>query len=239
MSYDATAEAVVRLKRCRLTLEPGTWEFAERHAREIDSYWERRVQKLPGMFNGAVHLMRRHAIADGVLDGAFVRAEFKSYLYWRDTGMPDAGIVDAFGSALIRSADGAIVLGVQRQGINAGLAYPPGGFVDKADVGPDGSIDIEASIVRELVEETGLTLADVERTEGFFATFAGRLLSIGVEFRSGLATADLASVIASHIAKEAEPELARLVTVSSPVDTAGVAMPHFAALLVAKLLGDH
>ena len=236
MSCDATAEAVLKVKRCRLAVEPGTWDFAERRACEIDSHWQRRVEELPGVFNGTVHLMRRHAIADGVLDGAFVRADFKSYLYWRDRGRPDCGTVDAFGSALIRSADGALMLGVQQKGINAGLAYPPGGFIDNRDVASDGAIDIEASIVRELAEETGLTLADVERTEGFYATFTGRLLSIGIEFRSKLAARDLTSLIARHIAGEAEPELGRIVAVRSPADSAKIAMPRYAGLLAEELL---
>ncbi len=238
MNIDPTAEAVLKVKRCRLAVEPGSWDFAERRAREIDSHWQRRVEELPGVFNGTVHLMRRHAISDGVLDGAFVRADFKSYLYWRDRGRPDCGTVDAFGSALIRSADGAVMLGVQRRGINAGLAYPPGGFIDERDVKSDGAIDIEASIVRELAEETGLTLGDVERTEGFYATFTGRLLSIGIEFRSRLATADLTSLIARHIAGEEEPELARIVAVRSSADAAPIAMPRYAGLLVEELLAN-
>ena len=133
------------------------------------------TQSNPRYFNGVVHL-----VDDVRLDGdsasmlRFVRTDFKSYLFWRDQGFPEAGVLDGFGSALIRSSDGHMMLGRQRAGnVNAGLAYPPAGFIDEQDVEADGSIDIAGSVAREVSEETGIDAAALVRDDGLLSDAVG------------------------------------------------------------------
>ncbi len=114
-------------------------------------------------------MLASHSLGADRFEGQLMPVEFKSFLYWKEHGYPDTSVRDTFGSALIRSAEGHILLGRQRAGnINAGLAYLPGGFIDGRDVAADGSIDIAASVAREVAEETGLGAGDIERMPGFY-----------------------------------------------------------------------
>jgi len=224
---------VVRVDRCELQATGEAWDFARRYRAEIDAHWERRKAERARFFNGTVHLMAGHAVAEGVLTARFIRTDFKSFLYWRETGTPDRSVTDAFGSALIRSAEGHVLLGRQREGnINGGLAYLPGGFIDARDVAADGAIDIEASILRELCEETGLLPAALERSPGFITTFAGASVSIAAEFRSRLPSEALEGQILRHIGADPNSELAGVVIVSSARDLAGLDMPAYARVLL-------
>lgn len=231
----AAGGSVVRIDRCDLRVSDGRWAFADTHHAEIDAHWARRKSDNPAFFNGALYVMTRHVLTDGGLSAELARADFKSVLYWRETGFRDASVADAFGSALIRSGEGHVLLGRQRPGnVNGGLAYLPGGFIDARDERAEGLIDIEASIARELAEETGLTPSMLHRVPGFILTFAGPMLSIAIEYRSAEPAEALRAKIHDHIAAETEPELSDVVVVSSARDLAGLAVPAY----VTVLLGD-
>jgi 8-oxo-dGTP pyrophosphatase MutT (NUDIX family) len=232
----AAGGSVVRINSCDLRVTDGRWAFADTYHAEIDAHWERRKSDNPAFFNGALYVMTRHVLTDGDLRAELVRADFKGVLYWRDTGFGDASVADAFGSALIRSAEGHVLLGRQRPGnVNGGLAYLPGGFIDARDERADGLIDIEASIARELAEETGLTPSMLYRVPGFILTFAGPMLSIAVEYRSAEPAEALRAKIHDHIAAEADPELSDVVVVTSACDLEGLAMPAYATVLLGDL----
>jgi hypothetical protein len=231
------ADGVARAAHCRLVAGQGRWAFADAHKAEIDGHWRTRSASSPVLFDGRILLLETFRLSSELLEATFLETRFRSLLYWKDQGYPDRSVRDAFGSALLRSHEGDILLGRQAAGhINAGLAYLPGGFIDARDVSGDGSIDIDASIAREIREETGLDPARLVRAPGYYVTFAGALVSIAAEFRSDLSSAELAAVVRAHIAAEAEPELADVVVVRSAADLDGVAMPDYASLLLCALL---
>lgn len=233
--FDASG-TIVRIARCDLRVTAERWEFAEAQRAEIDAHWERRRADNPVFFNGALCLMRRHVLEDDVFRADFLRTDFKSFLYWRETGAPDRSVTDTFGSALLRSSEGHVLLGRQRPGnVNGGLAYLPGGFIDARDVAADGVIDIEASIARELAEETGLTHAALERIPGFILTFIGPMVSIAAEYRSPLPADELCAAIHDHIAAEPDPELSDMVVVRSAMDLVGLGTPAYASVLLGAL----
>ena len=170
MAASQAEGTVVFVQHCALELSRKPWDFASDNATAIDDHWNRRRRSNPAFFNGVVHVLEAGTIVNGTFHATFKRTDFKSFLYWRETGYPDAAAHDAFGSALVVSREGHVVLGRQRAGnINAGIAYLPGGFIDQRDVANDGTIDIAASIRRELTEETGLTEPDVVEQSGFLA----------------------------------------------------------------------
>lgn len=221
------SEGVKRVERCELTLGTREWGWAARHADAIDRHWSARHAQNPAMFNGTIFLVAEERLGARVLEAELLRADFKSYLYWRDSGFPsEAGVRDGFGSALIRSGEGHVVLGRQRAGnINAGFAYLPGGFIDENDLRPDGSIDIDGSIARELREETGLSAGDVEMREGFIITHCGQLTSIAREFVSFLGADELQAKIRANLSAQHDAELADMVIVREAADIDGAAAP--------------
>jgi 8-oxo-dGTP pyrophosphatase MutT (NUDIX family) len=231
------ADAIVRVDRCRLAVGHGTWAYAAEHAAEIAAHWQRRSAESPALFDGRIFLLEALRFSSDALEATFLPTCFRSLLYWKECGYSDRSVRDAFGSALIRSREGHVLLGRQAAGhINAGLAYLPGGFIDARDVGADGAIDIEASIAREIAEETGLDATALTRVPGYHVTLAGPLVSIAAEFRSDLPSAELAEGVRAHIAADRESELAAVVVVRSAADLDGLAMPEFARLLLRAIL---
>ena len=237
--YDLPRETVVRVDDCRLRVVAGRWAYADENAAAIDAHWCRRHREQPAMFNGRIFLLSHAALADGVLAASFLASDFKSYLYWREQGHPEAGVRDGFGSALIRAGDGAVLLGRQRSGnVNGGLLYPPGGFIDSRDVGADGGIDIAGSIAREVTEETGGPAGHFLQTPGYWVTFCGPHVSMAREFRSPLAAGALQAEIAARLASDPNSELTELVAVRR-ADAIEAAAPRYGRLLVAAVLeGD-
>ena len=217
-----------------LRVTDGRWPFAEHHSEAIEAHWQQRLSETPSFFNGVVHLLTAYSLSpDGLLSARFVRSDFKSFLYWREAGWPDRSVMDAFGSALIFSAEGHVLLGRQRAGnLNSGLFYPPGGFIDASDVGPNGLIGLEASVGREILEETGLAAPTIERHDGYLVALAGPVLSIGVRYRSSLNAPELVETARAYIAADAESELADFAMPQRDGSGRDLAMPDYARALL-------
>lgn len=212
------------------------WPFAVRWRNEIDVHWAEAQRSKPRYFNGPIYLSEDVRIEDDGLRVSLVRTDFKSYLFWRRHGYPEAGVLDGFGCALIRSCEGAILLGRQAPGnVNSGLAYPPAGFIDEADVASDGSIDIVKAAAREAFEETGLAGDLLLREPGFFVTRSGPQLAIAVPFRVPLGTAECVDIITRRIAASPDSELASIHPVASLADVADLAMPAYTRALLEAL----
>lgn len=231
--------SVCRVRKCELQLTRRVWAFAEDHAAEIADHWRRRQSESPGLFDGRVLMMLEPMIGDEVFRAELLATDFKAYLYWRESGFPDAGIFDGFGSALIRSVEGHVLLGRQRGGnINSGLAYLPGGFIDKRDVRDDGRVDIAASIARELAEETGLDADEFKRMPGYFITRFRSQISIAQEYRSALTSQALRAKMLAAIARQEDPELEDIVTVTGETDLNALHVGEYVQLLLPEVLSE-
>jgi len=199
---------VHRVRECRLRLTGSQWLFSRENAAAISRHWSNRLADTPSLFNGRVLVMEAFDLSGDVLDAGFMETEFASFLYWKDSGYPEAGAFDGFGSALIRARGGEVLLARQRAGnVNAGLIYMPGGFIDPRDVTADGGVDIDASVSRELLEETGLSACEFKRQPGYLVTIMPFQVSIAVEFVSPLAADELQRALIREIGRQSDPEL--------------------------------
>jgi 8-oxo-dGTP pyrophosphatase MutT (NUDIX family) len=227
----------LRIERCELRVGDWQWPLAQREAPAIARNWQERLAEIPQLFDGAVYLLRDHTIDGGALTGTLFRSDFKTLLYWRAApGAPDDTVREAFGSAVIRSAEGHLLYGRQGPGqVSSGRIYPPGGIIDDEDV-CDRRVDIDASIARELAEETGLAAAGLERVPGYILTLVGRKMAIAVEWRSDLPAADLRARILDYVGAQAEPELDDIVVVRGLADMDEARMPPHALALLRMLL---
>jgi 8-oxo-dGTP pyrophosphatase MutT (NUDIX family) len=222
-AHHGLPRGITRLTACRLAIGDEAWPFAREHETEIAAHWQRRTAENPKFFNGRILLTLRPMLRDGELIGRCVAVDFAAFLFWKETGYPDADVVDVFGSGLIRAADGALMLGRQRPGqLNSGLVYPPSGLLDPRDIGADGRIDIAASVAREVAEETALDAADLTREPGFLLACNGPQASVGVLFRSKLAAEDLQRRMEEGLARDPERELSDIVVVRRRTDAAGL-----------------
>ncbi len=226
----------VRLATCSFAVADWAWPWAAERAEAIARDWARRRALLPQLFEGPVYLLREQVLAGAALTGTLFRTDFSSFLYWRDHRAEEKGICEVFGASLVRSAEGHVLLGRQGPGqLNSGRIYPPSGLIDGDDL-QDGAIDIDASIVRELAEETGLEPAALERVPGYIASVSGWQVAVAVEWRSPLAAAALRQRILGFIDAEAEPELDDIVIVRQRADIDECTMPPHAQALLRTLL---
>lgn len=237
VQLSSTSAQCVRITRCELQVIEWRWPLAARHAAGIAAEWQRRQAKIPGLFNGAIYLARTHLLDSGVLSANLFRSDFSTMLYWR--AYPDAidePVREVFGASLIRSAEGDLLLGKQGPGqLNSGRIYPPGGLIDDADVS-GGAVDIDASVARELGEETGLSGAELQRMPGYLLAFSGLKIAVGIEWRSTLGTAALRQRILDFARRQADPELEDIVPVRSRADIDEERMPPHAQAFVRTVM---
>lgn len=232
---------VVRLDDVDLSVAPHTWPLVVDEAGAIEECWARALARNPSYFNGCIHLMRGGELSASRLKADLFPADFKSYLYWRESGFTDHSVRDAFGSGLIRSREGHVILGRQREGnVNSGLTYLPGGFIDGRDVVADAatgrqSIAISKSILREVEEETGLKPDELDMTPGFYVTFTGPQISLAREVVSKETSADLKTKIMSFVTRDPMSELTDIIVVRGRSDFEDLAMPPYAKALLSAL----
>jgi ADP-ribose pyrophosphatase YjhB (NUDIX family) len=181
-------------------------------------------------------MLSSYRIDAGVFIGRLAPVEFKAFLFWKELGCPDRSMFDVFGSALIRADDGAILLGRQKSGINAGLVYLPGGFIDQRDVDEAGQVDISASVLREVEEETGLSRHQLGVRDGFLVTTIGAQISIALELVADGDAETVQRQIREVLATEAEPELDEIVSVRKWAEVEALPVPAYARVLLAYLL---
>lgn len=209
---------VQQLHRCDLMLGDGSWPFETDRAEEIRRHWSGAVAEKPAMWDGRVLLMTQWTLADSRLEGRFADVAYSSYHAWKTWGFPDVSVVNCFGSAMIQSADGALIYGLMAASTsNGGKIFPVAGMLDHQDVTADGTIDVFASVGRELAEETGLSVADCRRGDRF-AICDGQLLSIAEVMHFDEKADDLAARIRATIAADPDPELEDVVVLRQASD---------------------
>ncbi len=234
---------VEHVGRCELLVEQRRWPFAERNSKVIDTHWQAAVSDNPSYFNGRVFMLADGALGRQDFSGVLTAVDFREFLYWRETRSDDATLRDCFGTAVVVSADGKVMLGRQRAGnINAGRTYLPGGFIDERDVDEQGRVDIVASILRELAEETGLNVArgdvGLKREPGFYLTIIGQQVSIGVMLKSNVDAERLQNGVEAYLATDPNGELDAVVFVASEDDLGNYDVPAYARCVVRHLFSS-
>jgi hypothetical protein len=230
---------VTFVSHCRLRVGGEAWAFAVWHADEIDRYWAQCLQRNPHFFNGVVLVMADWQIAHGVFEATFYRSDFKSFLFWRDHGYALAQAFDAFGSAMVLSREGNVLLGQQAVGhINAGRSYLPGGFIDQRDCDGAGVVDIVGSVTRELAEETGLGAGDVKQRPGLLVVATGSQVAICVVFETDRSAAAIQAQIEGFLSADPDPELAGVVFVGPQSELGPLDVPEYTRLALAFQFGQ-
>lgn len=229
---------IIPLTSLDLRYEPGVWAFAAERRAEIDAHFEKLRRDKPGMWNGRVLMMRQGTIADGVLTGAYLETDFASFIAWRDFGFPDTTMCNCFAMAALRAADGAFLLGqMGAHTATAGQIYFAAGTPDRADIVGD-TVDLERGVMRELTEETGLTLDDVTPQSGWAATPFGQRMALMKIVESPEDAATLRERIRANLTRQAEPELADIHIVRARADI-DPRMPPYVRAYLSDMLARH
>ena len=214
-----------------IRVDPGELPWAEARRAEVEAQWQREKAANPHIFNGEVLLLSEVCFEDGRISGTAHVTRYANQLYWIRHGRQDTDVAHLFSAAVIVSSDGAVLLGrMADHTINAGQLYSPCGSLDRSDIVGD-RVDVFANMAREVVEETGLDLAEAEaapesliyRAEGLFALF--RI------YRFDRDAETLMAEIARHIADDPKPELSGMVAVRGLDDLSEDIKPYMADYL--------
>jgi 8-oxo-dGTP pyrophosphatase MutT (NUDIX family) len=212
--------------RLDLVLEPGPWAYAEREAAAIGEAWSRWSAENPALFDGEVLVLTEGGLEGDSFTGRYRLARFSAFLHFLRAGTAD-GSRNAFALAALTGSDGGLVMGVMGgQTANAGRIYFPGGTPDMGDVF-DGRVDLEHSVRRELLEETGLGETEVAFAPGFRLYSDDKRHAFLKEARSLLPAADLAALIRERLQAQDEPELVDVHVVAEMDDLRPGLMPDF------------
>lgn len=198
---------------------PGEWPLPDAMRAGVAEIWARLKAEKRHIWDGRILGFTPPVIgADGILRSEAREDAYSAFLAWRDAGFPEVGIFHIFGSALILSSDGALILGVMGgDTINAGRVYPPGGSLEPRDVLANGVVDVNLCISTELMEETGLAATDAEHG-ALLAIFEGQRLSLARVFRFSQTADELLIRIRANLDAQEERELADVVACRSAED---------------------
>ena len=228
---------VIPIQSCEIAVSGEKWEWAEAQKSKIQRFWKKLHSANPFLFNGPIHmLLKPYEISDGRFIGQSCATDYASFLYWREQGFPEAGVLNLFGSGVLISQEGHLLYGrMAEHTANSGQVYPFGGSIDDGDVG-EGRVAMEASILRELAEETGIAEAEVARDQGLFFIQEGHRACFAACLRLGLASRDIRARIELFLEMEDRPELDGVVVFRRSAFVAHHRMPAYARQLVEHLL---
>jgi len=230
--------ALFRVERLDLAFAPKPWAFAAAKRAEIDAHFAALQRAKPQVWNGRVLLLHHQVVSEGVFKGEYLETDFASFAAWRDWGRPHAGVRDCFGAGAIVAADGAVLLGVMgAHTANAGAIYFPCGTPDPDDI-VAGKVDLDLSVRRELMEETGLAAADFAVEPGWITVADGAIIAHIKLLRSGESAEALRARVLAHLARETQPELADIRIVRGPQDFEANMPRYVTAFLTAYFGGN-
>jgi 8-oxo-dGTP pyrophosphatase MutT (NUDIX family) len=216
----------VPIIRAEVSLSDRNWQFSQKGAVEIEAYWQRRTTEQPKLFNGDILLLDSWSLLEGGFHGECLTTDYKSFLYWREHDKPDCTVTDFFPAAALHSQEGWLILG--RMGpdhSSAGLIYPPCGSLHPDDI-VEGKIDLDGNILREIKEETGLTLPRTELRPPILI-FDGSRLAYMRPIKLERSATEIVNEIESYLARAIEPELSEIIIVKGRADIVEAVMPSF------------
>jgi len=214
--------SIIPIKGVDIRFVEGAWPLSDELRASVAPRWAEMIAANPHLWDGRIVGVTPPVIGDdGILRAEAKEDAFSAFLTWREAGFPQIGIHNLFGSALIMSNDGYMILGLMGEDTaNAGKIYPAGGSLEPRDVLPDGRIDVARSTQWELEEETGLNHAD-SRRGNLVAVLDGPRISIGQAYHFDATADDLVAEIRTNLESQEHRELADVVALRRAADVAG------------------
>jgi 8-oxo-dGTP pyrophosphatase MutT (NUDIX family) len=205
LSFDLPREVVLPVDVVDVRLDPGPHPFELANREAIAANWIEEKAAKPALFDGRIALLSELAYRSGGLVGRCHEVGYSTFLYWRRTLSPEAGHTFAH-PVLVSSDDALIAIRMGAHTVNAGAVYFPAGSFEPEDFS-GGLVDVDANIVREVREETGLDIAEAPRDRRWHVLAGQRGTVIFRRYRLGLDADTVAARIRAFVAADADPEI--------------------------------
>jgi 8-oxo-dGTP pyrophosphatase MutT (NUDIX family) len=226
-----TEATVIPIKRLDFRLVDWQWPFSCDRRAEITAHFDRLKKERPALWNGRVFMLRDYMVTSTALSGNFFETGFAELLAWRDWGYPDQTIRSCFAMAAIETADKSFMLGVMGEHTaNPGKIYFPTGTPDADDLFGD-HVDLDKSVRRELVEETGLEFEQFRFERDWHVVFSGHHIALIKRLRSQESAEQLRSRVLAFLARDEQPEFSDMRFVHGPGDLTSKIPPYVRAFL--------
>jgi hypothetical protein len=234
-SSSATDIEIAALDRAEIRLESWSWPLATERREDVAAYFAALQRERSGVWNGRVLLMNAYALTGSTLRGACFETDYANLCAWREWNFPGARVYNFFGAAALGAADGAYLVGEMAPSTaNAGLVTFPCGTPEPNDVGPGGVLDLDGGVGRELLEETGIDIGELNVEPGWLMVRDGGYLALVKHVTSRQSADELRARIIGHLAREQRPEFTAIRIVRSPADF-DPAMPRFVSTFLAGI----
>ncbi|RKE84395.1 NUDIX hydrolase [Rhizobium sp. AG855] len=184
------------------------------HADAIAAHWRDEQAANPALYNGRLILQREMQVDNGFVRAVGHEASFACFLWWRKQ-TEQLGACHLFGYPVLVAGDGALVaIEMAPHTANAGQVYFAAGSLDPSDV-IDGCCDLAGNMRREVLEETGLDLADAAADPVLYASYRPHKLTLLRVHRFAEPAESLVARIEHFARTVAEQEIARAVAIRS------------------------
>lgn len=229
---------IIEIGRVEARLVAHDWPWATRNRARIAANWERRRSVTPAIFNGPILMLAELERRGDTMLSRHFRTDYMHLVGTLDLGDPDNAAENGFAMGALRTRDGAFVLGeMAADTANSGRLYFPAGTPDPSDLTPDGRVDLEGSILREIAEETGLGSDLCRLGAGWTIIRRDARTAFMREVALDLDAAEAVARIEAHLAAEARPELAGIRLVRDPSDLDPDRMPGFLLDYLGRVMG--
>ncbi len=131
---------------------------------KIDVYWNELIQNGKSYKRGEVFTVTKKEKSEDHIEILVEKTDYAHYLYSQDVGdLGECNVRIIHTAALVVSADGKVIFGeMGDQTSRAGVIQLCGGGIDNDDLRGD-IFDFEYNITKELQEELGIDVTDVNR----------------------------------------------------------------------------
>lgn len=230
MTFDIPRLSVVRVDEIDVSLDPAPHPFELSHADAIEANWQAESAANPAFFDGRIVLLSQLSYREGRLVGVCHPIRFATFLYWRRERNA-AGAAHSFAYAVLVARDGALVaIRMGSHTANPGQVYFAAGSFEPEDF-PDGRVDIDRNMRREVGEETGIDLAAARREETAHICSIDNSTVIFRRYHIDRTAESIAEDIAAFVAGQAEPEIEGAVILRGVGDITASMRPHMQAVV--------
>lgn len=191
-----------------ITVDDGPHPVYLQRREEIEANWLAEIAANPALFPGEMLIHRDVRLdTEGRLVAIAHLTPFPTLLWWRK--QPDRPLAEhVFPMAVPITSDGAILaIEMGAKTANAGRVYCAAGSLDAHDIA-DGKVDLEANMMREVMEETGIDLSAATPVGGYLGVRLFRAVTLFRTFLLPFDSKEALERVRRHMETDHEQEIA-------------------------------